>query len=689
VLAVALALVLPALAGQTLYNGVVLPDTWPPPDSQTGALNAISNHLPMPVPPWLLSPPAVIPIDVGRQLFLPVSMQGDPDINREFLVDSMSNLTRTWHYGDYYAGNPVLQNVLPFSDGIWWDPQAQIYKLYVHDGADATGFGLYTSPDALHWTWKAAPTGDGIGITYINSDAVWLDLEETNPAKRWKAMWVIGSQLFIRFSADGIAFVQGRLEPGNWGNTDRDTLFLNPFRQRFVWSIRGGAAGQDRMRFYSETTRDLFGTSSQGAISDCFNHPWLGSDNLDPLWPTSTYVCSLYNFDSTPYESLMLGYFSIWGGPAGIDGRYDKINQVYLGFSYDGWYYFRPAPRTPLCPISTTPGTWNWANVQSVVGSPLIVGPADQEQLYFYSSGRGLQPYTDFAMGMRYLRRDGFCSMDAGATEGTLTTHPVKFSGRYMFVNVADPNGNLLVELLDANGQVIAPFSKANCQPIAIDKTLRQVRWNSGADLWALANQPVKVKFYLTNGSLYSFWVTAAATGASNGYVGGGGSRYTSNKDTVGLGFVPNQPPTVTAGPDSKVMMPNALSLDGTISDDGLPSPPAACTVTWSQVLGPGGVIFANPAAASTTAIFSVAGTYILRLTASDSSLSSSSDLTVTVLSPGDFNGDGRVNGADFLIWQAHYPTASGATPDTGDANGDGMVNGADFLIWQENYKPM
>jgi hypothetical protein len=183
--------------------------------------------------------------------------------------------------------------------------------------------------------------------------------------------------------------------------------------------------------------------------------------------------------------------------------------------------------------------------------------------------------------------------------------------------------------------------------------------------------------------------VTAAATGASNGYVGGGGSRYTSNKDTVGLGFVPNQPPTVTAGPDSKVMMPNALSLAGTISDDGLPSPPAACTVTWSQVLGPGGVIFANPAAASTTAIFSVAGTYILRLTASDSSLSSSSDLTVTVLSPGDFNGDGRVNGADFLIWQAHYPTASGATPDTGDANGDGMVNGADFLIWQENYKPM
>ena len=55
----------------------------------------------------------------------------------------------------------------------------------------------------------------------------------------------------------------------------------------------------------------------------------------------------------------------------------------------------------------------------------------------------------------------------------------------------------------------------------------------------------------------------------------------------------------------------------------------------------------------------------------------------------GDFNGDGKVNGQDFLIWQLHYPTASGATPDTGDANGDGKVNGQDFLIWQANYKPM
>ena len=57
--------------------------------------------------------------------------------------------------------------------------------------------------------------------------------------------------------------------------------------------------------------------------------------------------------------------------------------------------------------------------------------------------------------------------------------------------------------------------------------------------------------------------------------------------------------------------------------------------------------------------------------------------------SPGDANGDGKVNGLDFLLWQQNYPTTSGATLQMGDFNGDGKVDGADFLIWQANYKPL
>jgi hypothetical protein len=52
----------------------------------------------------------------------------------------------------------------------------------------------------------------------------------------------------------------------------------------------------------------------------------------------------------------------------------------------------------------------------------------------------------------------------------------------------------------------------------------------------------------------------------------------------------------------------------------------------------------------------------------------------------GDFDGDGDVDGADFVVWQTHYPTASGGTTATGDANGDGTVDGADFAAWQTSF---
>ncbi len=52
----------------------------------------------------------------------------------------------------------------------------------------------------------------------------------------------------------------------------------------------------------------------------------------------------------------------------------------------------------------------------------------------------------------------------------------------------------------------------------------------------------------------------------------------------------------------------------------------------------------------------------------------------------GDFNADGRTDGDDFLLWQAGFGTAVGATAADGDANGDGAVDGDDFLLWQANF---
>lgn len=95
-----------------------------------------------------------------------------------------------------------------------------------------------------------------------------------------------------------------------------------------------------------------------------------------------------------------------------------------------------------------------------------------------------------------------------------------------------------------------------------------------------------------------------------------------------------NRPPVVNAGPDQRITSPNAPTLTGSASDDGLPSPPGVLNYAWSKTSGPGTVSFANANAASTAATFSAPGIFTLRLAVSDSALSGSDTITVTANAP-------------------------------------------------------
>jgi RHS repeat-associated protein len=91
-----------------------------------------------------------------------------------------------------------------------------------------------------------------------------------------------------------------------------------------------------------------------------------------------------------------------------------------------------------------------------------------------------------------------------------------------------------------------------------------------------------------------------------------------------------NQAPVVNAGPTQTVTLPtNSVMLVGTVTDDGLPN--NTLTISWSKVSGPGTVTFSSPSTASTQATFPIAGTYVLQLSANDTELTGSSDVTVTV----------------------------------------------------------
>jgi hypothetical protein len=155
-----------------------------------------------------------------------------------------------------------------------------------------------------------------------------------------------------------------------------------------------------------------------------------------------------------------------------------------------------------------------------------------------------------------------------------------------------------------------------------------------------------------------------------------------------------NVAPSVDVGPDLTVPPGAAVTLSGAVLDDGLPS--GSLVVAWSQVSGPATVAFTLPDSASTLATFPAPGVYVLRLEASDGSLSGSDELSVTA---SDFP-DLVVTAIDTgqVTWDARSLVVSGtaavtvANPGAGpagafvltlfeDHNGNGTLEADDTVL--------
>ena len=525
-----LLLILPlssALAqGEIIYNGVRLTSPWPP-TNYALTLEPVKS-------PYLAAPPKVIPIDVGRQLFVD-----------DFLIEQ-TTLKRTFHGAEYHPANPILKpdkpweqdtypTAMPFSDGVWYDPAEQIFKMWYMGGYCAS-MCYATSKDGIHWEKPSLDVKPGSNVVFRkrrDSTTVWLDLDEKNADRRYKLFRYDNDNgdpfQSLYFSGDGIHWKEAVAPRRVCG--DRSTVFYNPFRKVWVFSIRDMAAyGQldhaVRSRRYWESPDAVAGANWTEDKSPL----WTGADKLDPRHPGMNLQPELYNLDCVAYESLVIGLFDIWVGQKLYR---PKPNYLTIGFTRDGFHWDRPT-HMPFIPVSERKGDWNWGNVQSAGGCCLVVG----DKLYFYVSGRaGVEGSAGSGVcstGLATLRRDGFASMDAIGKSGTLTTRPVTFRGKYLFVNADAGEGELRVEVLDKDGGVIKSFIRSECAPIRSDKTLQAVKWGRESDLSALAGKLVKFRFHLKNVRLYSFWVSPDQSGASHGYVAAGGPGFTGPTDTTG-----------------------------------------------------------------------------------------------------------------------------------------------------------
>lgn len=136
-----------------------------------------------------------------------------------------------------------------------------------------------------------------------------------------------------------------------------------------------------------------------------------------------------------------------------------------------------------------------------------------------------------------------------------------------------------------------------------------------------------------------------------------------------------NVAPTVSAGTAQSITLPAAADLSGSANDDGLPNPPAALTLAWSKDSGPGTVVFGNSAQATTTATFSAAGSYVLRLSAFDGALTGSATVAITVSSASGTNAAPQVSAGPGQSITLPAPAAlAGSASDDGNPNPPGAL---------------
>ncbi len=534
------------LTGDVLTNGVPLSEPWPPRTQE--------NFAPMPLP-YLENIPDVLCIDLGRQLFVD-----------EYLIES-TDLERVAHQPEKVDFNPILKpeteaemgsygnpGASAKDGGLWWDPDAGVFKMWYEAGW-LQNMAYAESKDGIHWTRPdlGFVPGTNIIVEDITADSstAWIDMFTNNKDERYKMFLRSPNSIpgrseryttgWCMVSADGIHWDK-RVPTGPCG--DRSTIFYNPFLGKWIYSIRNtgnvAKAKYGRCRYYLENEDFLAGAS--WTKDDL--HFWIGADSLDTPDPAIGDRPQLYNLSAVAYESIMLALPQIHLGPSNKKCRelgIPKITELKVAYSRDGYHWDR-RDRETFIRAERKEGYWDRGYVQSVGGICNIVG----DELWFHYIGFSGKPQQNSdvyefngmhyggSTGMAVLRRDGFVSMEASGRSGELTTRKLRFAGKYLFVNANCPEGSLRVEVLDEDGKPIKGYTAVDCNAVRADKTLVRVSWKKNATLKKLAGRPVRLRFLLENGALYSFWVSPEKSGASHGYTAACGPGLKGGIDTEG-----------------------------------------------------------------------------------------------------------------------------------------------------------
>ena len=350
----------------------------------------------MPVP-YLAHAAGVIPIDVGRQLFVDDFLierdLADADVHRAAYVRATRCSGRRQAVGERTADaqEPPHPTAMVFSDGVWYDPATRLFKMWYMGGYSGTPC-YATSEDGIALDEAGARRRAGHQHRPRRARAtratVWLDHEERGPEapvqdvplQRRRGQADRRSSTSRRTASTGAS---------RW--PDRPTrrphdVLLQPVPQGV-----GLQHPRDDWRTVRGARAALLGDAgprARGAQWEPDEPPlWVGADRrCDPRAPDLNDAAAalqprLRRLREPDARAVHASGAASAAGPAEAERRLRRLQPRRVPLAP------RPtARRSSPCP--SRQGDWNWANVQSAGGCCLVVG----DELYFYVSGRAGVP---------------------------------------------------------------------------------------------------------------------------------------------------------------------------------------------------------------------------------------------------------------------------------------------------------